>query len=312
MPFSTRSASAPGDESCSSGILISMSEEITAKYLEELVPPLLELCREAAAAICEHYNASHAGDFEAKDDKSPLTQADLASDALLQAGLSALDSSIPILSEESAPTDAALRRRWRRYWLVDPLDGTREFLARTGEFTINIALIDDHKPVLGLLYQPLKGLADVGIPGVLARRYRDCGDASWPANELETSKLQRGEPLLLLASRRHRGEHLQACLEWLGSNWGEISRANSGSALKFSQMAAGQGDFYPRFSPCCEWDTAAGQAVLEAAGGSLLGMDGEPLRYNCQDSLYSPYFYAIADAGHALWQQLLQDGLKSG
>jgi 3'(2'), 5'-bisphosphate nucleotidase len=295
----------------SSGILADMRDEITREDLQSLVIPLLDLCREAGAAICEHYEAPHAGDYESKDDDSPLTRADLASDAVLHAGLSALDDTIPILSEESAPTDRATRRSWRRYWLVDPLDGTREFLARTGEFTINIALIDDHKPILGLLYRPLENLADVGIPGLLARRYRLCGDSTWSAEDLETSKLQAGQSLLVLASRRHRGGRLQACLDWLGLNWGDISRANSGSALKFSQMAAGEGDFYPRFSPCCEWDTAAGQAVLEASGGKLLGMDGEPLRYNCQDSLYSPHFYAIADADHPLWQQLLRDGLKS-
>src|SRR5690606_35018405 len=96
-------------------------------------------------------------------------------------------------------------------------------------------------------------------------------------------------------SRQHRGTRFKACLAWLEEHWGVVSRDNMGSALKFSYMAEGRGDFYPRFSPCCEWDTAAGQAVLESAGGCLLGLDGEPLRYNCQDSLYSPPFYAIAD-----------------
>lgn len=293
-------------------LLSCMSNELTREYLEGLLVPLLDLCRDAAAAICEHYEAPHAGDYEAKDDDSPLTRADLASDAVLQAGLPALDPAIPILSEESAATAPAVRRSWRRYWLVDPLDGTREFLARTGEFTINIALIDDHKPVLGLLYRPLENVADIGIPGMLARRYSSGEDATWSARELQAAKLLPGRALLVLASRRHRGSRLQACLDWLGLNWGEISRSNSGSALKFSQMADGKGDFYPRFSPCCEWDTAAGQAVLEAAGGALLGMDGQPLRYNCQDSLYSPHFYAIADAGHPLWQQLLRQDLQSG
>jgi 3'(2'), 5'-bisphosphate nucleotidase len=119
--------------------------------------------------------------------------------------------------------------------------------------------------------------------------------------------LQPGEALTVLASRRHRGVRLQACLEWLDQRWERVSRNNMGSALKFSQLASGRGDFYPRFSPCCEWDTAAGQAVLEAAGGCVLGMDGEPLRYNCRDSLYSPPFYAIADGAHPLWRRLLQE-----
>jgi 3'(2'), 5'-bisphosphate nucleotidase len=114
--------------------------------------------------------------------------------------------------------------------------------------------------------------------------------------------------LAVLASRRHRNRQLETCLAWLAERWGPVVRHNSGSALKFCQLVAGEGDFYPRFSPCCEWDTAAGQAVLEAAGGALLGIDGLPLRYNCRSSLFSPHFYAIADPGHPLWAELLARG----
>ena len=224
----------------------------------------------------------------------------------MQTGLAGLDAALPILSEESAPADLTERRTWRRYWLIDPLDGTREFLARTGEFTINVALICDHQPVLGVLYLPLERTAYVGIPGVEARCFRDAGAGGWTATDLATRRLQPGQPLTVLASRRHRGPRLQSCLDWLGEHWGPVARLNSGSALKFCQLAEGVGDLYPRFSPCCEWDTAAGQAVLEAAGGLLLGLDGKPLRYNCQDSLFSPDFYALADATHPLWRRLLQ------
>jgi len=238
-----------------------------------------------------------------------LTLADLDSHTVLQAGLSGLDRSIPILSEESAPADLEHRRSWRCYWLVDPLDGTKEFLARTGEFTINIALIRDHRPVLGVLYLPLERAAYVGIPGLEARFYRDAGNGEWSGGDLATRRLEGGQPLTVLASRRHRGPRLQGCLEWLESHWGPVSRRNSGSAVKFCQLAQAEGDLYPRFSPCCEWDTAAGQAVLEAAGGVLLGLDGLPLRYNCQDSLLSPSFYAIGDKAHPLWRRLLQAGL---
>jgi 3'(2'), 5'-bisphosphate nucleotidase len=214
-----------------------------------------------------------------------------------------------VLSEESAPTDIAQRLHWRRYWLIDPLDGTKEFLARTGEFTINIALVDDHQPVLGVLYLPLERVAYVGIPGRLAHCYSDAGNDAWSVSELAVRHLQPAAAMVVLASRRHSGGHLQACLRWLDEHWGPVTRCNMGSALKFCQMAQGQGDFYPRFSPCCEWDTAAGQAVLEAAGGCVLGLDGAPLRYNCQESLYSPPFYAIAAKAHPLWQSLLQAGL---
>ena len=284
-----------------------MAGTVKEQDLQDLVFPLLGLCRAAGEAICEYYHAPTAGDYEAKGDDSPLTRADLASHALLQAGLTSMDAAVPVLSEESVPADIARRRHWHRYWLVDPLDGTKEFLARTGEFTINIALIDNHRPVLGVLYLPLERVAYVGIPGVQAVRYSDSGEGDWSVSELATRSLQPGQALTVLASRRHRGARLQVCLEWLDQHWERVSRHNMGSALKFSQLASGQGDFYPRFSPCCEWDTAAGQAVLEAAGGCVLGMDGEPLRYNCRDSLYSPPFYAIADGAHPLWRRLLQE-----
>ena len=278
--------------------------------LQAWILPLLGLCRTAGAAICEHYNAPASGDYEAKQDDSPLTHADLAAHRLLESGLGALDIAIPVLSEESGPAQFAQRRTWRRYWLVDPLDGTREFLDRTGEFTINIALIEQHRPVLGVLYLPLERIAYVGIPGVQAQCYHSVNDGSWSVGELASRALPSGQPLRVLASRRHSGPSLTACLAWLEEHWGPVSRVNKGSALKFCQLANGQADFYPRFSPCCEWDTAAGQAVLEAAGGRLLGLDGEPLRYNCGDSLFSPPFYAIADGAHPLWQKLLQAGLK--
>jgi len=289
-----------------SGILTHMSVEVNVQELKQWEEPLLALCSAAGDAICKHYRAPAAGDYKAKQDDSPLTLADLASHNVLLAGLNALDATIPVLSEESVPADIAQRHQWRRYWLVDPLDGTREFLDRTGEFTINIALIDDHRPVLGILYIPLERVAYVGIPGVHALRYVEAGGGEWSSSPLATRSLQTGDDLTVLASRRHRGPRFTACLAWLNEEWERVARSNMGSALKFSRMAEGHGDFYPRFSPCCEWDTGAGQAILEAAGGCLLGLDGQPLRYNVSDSLYSPPFYAIADGSHVLWQRLLQ------
>lgn len=287
------------------GILAGMNDDGMTKGLQSLVAPLLDLCRTAGQAICEHYDAPDAGDYQAKSDDTPLTRADLASHALLQVGLANMEPRLPILSEESSAQESAQRRQWQRYWLVDPLDGTKEFLARTGEFTINIALIDNHRPVLGVLYLPLEQVAYVGIPGVGARRYSGNNTGGWSYAQLSTRNLQQGRPLVVLASRRHHSDRLKACLVWLAGQWGAIDRQNSGSALKFCQLAAGEGDFYPRFSRCCEWDTAAGQALLEAAGGALLGLDGQPLRYNTQDSLYSPDFYGVSDPHHGVWQELL-------
>lgn len=285
-----------------------MHKNLNLEDLQRWVPPLLELCAGAGEAICQHYYAAASGEFEAKRDASPLTLADLASHRLLSAGLHALDPTIPLLSEESAADEIAQRHTWNRYWLVDPLDGTREFLGRTGEFTINIALIDNHRPALGVLYLPLERVAYIGIPGTGARRYHVGDDGRRASRDLATRALRPGNALRVLASRRHKGPQLDAHLSWLEQQWGPIARDNMGSALKFCRMADGEGDFYPRFSPCCEWDTAAGQAVLEAAGGCVLGLDGKPLRYNVGESLYSPPFYAIADGGHPLWKKLLESG----
>jgi 3'(2'), 5'-bisphosphate nucleotidase len=270
--------------------------------LPSLIPPLLTLCQQAGSAIADHYHAPGADKYQSKGDDSPLTQADIASHDILEAGLKQMTPELPILSEESGDEDKAQRRQWPVFWMVDPLDGTKEFLARTGEFTINIALIEDHRPVLGVIYLPLTEAAYVGIPGQLARLYQG---PDWHETDLNCRSLTAGQAMTVLASRRHRGPRLLSCLDWLDTHWGEIERDNSGSALKFCQLAAGTGDFYPRYSPCCEWDTAAGQALLEAAGGALLGLDGQPLRYNARDTLLSPDFLAVGDPGHVLWEQLL-------
>ena len=272
--------------------------------LQTQIPPLLALCLKAGGLICDHYHAPEADQYQSKGDDSPLTRADMDSHHCLQPGLEALTPRLPVLSEESSEEDKARRHEWPRYWLVDPLDGTKEFLARTGEFTINIALIADHQPVLGVLYLPLEQAAYVGIPGVGAWHYQ-YADQAWRETALAARRLQPGKPLMVLASRRHRGPRLMACLEWLGEHWGEVARLDSGSALKFCQLSEGKGDLYPRFTPCCEWDTAAGQALVEATGGQVLGLDGLPLRYNRGDSLLSPNFYAIADPAHGLWQQMM-------
>ncbi len=275
-------------------------------HLETLVAPLIELCTLAGEAICTHYHSAESGQYESKGDQSPLTRADLDSHAIILSGLEELDEAIPILSEESTTIGFATRREWDKYWLVDPLDGTREFLDRTGEFTINIALVEHHVPVLGLLYLPLEKKAYVGMPGAGAQCYELSSQGQWQARELQTRPLSSGKPLTILASHRHRGPRLGSVLEWLEQRRGPLERVNSGSALKFCQLVEGTGDFYPRFSPCCEWDTAAGQALLVAAGGSLLGMDGKAVLYNQRKSLMSPDFYAIGDAQHPLWKELME------
>ncbi len=275
--------------------------------LTTLIPPLLELCRTAGELICEHYHAPGDSGLRAKTDNSPLTHADMDSHTCLRDGLAALTPDLPLLSEESSPAQKARRHAWARFWMVDPLDGTKEFIAGTGEFTINIALIDAHRPVLGVLYTPLQKVACVGVPGTLSARFTADTRGGWRQQALATRALGDAPGgVTVLASRRHRNAQLDACLAWLESRCGTLQRENSGSALKFCQLAEGRGDVYPRFSPCCEWDVAAGQAVVEAAGGSVLGMDGLPLRYNCRDSLLSPHFLAVGEAHNALWPALLE------
>ena len=264
---------------------------------------LLALCDEAGTCICEHYHEpALAGKLRAKDDDSPLTRADLAAHRILADGLARIAPELPLLSEESDAAAIADRRNWPAFWMVDPLDGTKEFLDRTGEFTINIALIVEDRPLAGLIYQPLNRCAYAGAVGAGAHCYERQGPA-WSQRELATATLGASQ-LVLLASRRHRNPRLQSTLDFLGSRY-SLERRDSGSALKFCELAAGRGDCYPRFSPCSEWDVAAGDALVTAAGGAVLGLDGEVLRYNSRDTLLSPPFLAIGDPQAGVWRELL-------
>jgi 3'(2'), 5'-bisphosphate nucleotidase len=266
---------------------------------------LLDLCHAAADAILAHYHdESKAGLLRSKEDRSPLTEADLASHRILSRGLKLLTPELPLLSEESAPAEIARRHEWQAFWMVDPLDGTREFLERSGEFTINVALISAQRPVLGVLYEPIAQTAHVGIPGEGAWRLRR-DKHRWHSSPLRTRELA-ADRMTVLSSRRHRNPKLDQCLEYLTSAY-RIERQNSGSALKFCDLAAGKGDFYPRFSPCSEWDVAAGDALVWAAGGEVLGLDGLPLRYNARDTLLSPHFLAVGDKSSPLWPELLAE-----
>ncbi len=284
-------------------------QEFSVTELTPLIHPLLDLCDRAGQVICGHYQQPGEAAFESKGDNSPVTQADLDSHRILLNGLWGLAEPMPVLSEECSAEELADRRNWTRFWMVDPLDGTKEFIGGTGEFTINIALIEHTRAKLGVLYLPLARQGYVGIPGRGAWCYRRQGDG-WQRTSIATRKLAANRPPVVLASRRHAGPRLEHCLAWLRRTRGDFERDNSGSALKFCQMAAGQGDFYPRFSPCSEWDVAAGQALVEAAGGAVLGLDGQPLRYNCRDTLLSPEFLAIAEPGNPLWAQLSEELLS--
>lgn len=228
-----------------------------------------------------------------KADSSPLTQADLAAHLCIVRMLSELDSEIPILSEESASIDWSVRKHWDRYWLVDPLDGTREFVKKNGEFTVNIALIENGEPVLGVVYAPVIDWLLLGGRGI---------GAYWQKNsETGVAAIAPASiPLKIAASRSHRDEKTQAYLDKIGS----FDTVGLGSSLKFCKIATGEIDLYPRFGLTSEWDTAAAQAVLEAAGGGVFTLDGKPMGYNHKDSLLNPHFIAVGDL-NIPWQDWL-------
>ncbi|MEO5963059.1 MAG: 3'(2'),5'-bisphosphate nucleotidase CysQ [Thermomonas sp.] len=249
----------------------------------ELRDGVIAIAREAATDILAVYEGAFA--VEHKDDHSPLTAADLAAHRRIVAGLQALTPEIPVLSEESRAIDIAQRRSWSRFWLVDPLDGTREFVKRNGEFTVNIALIEDGAAIFGVIQQPVSAGLWHGTPGAGAfRRERDVDIV------IGVRKPARA-PLRIAASRSHRDARTQALLDALVGS----EAFACGSSLKFCRIAEGELDLYPRFGPTSEWDTAAGQAILEAAGGAVLDPRGRPFRYNQRDTLLNGDFIAFGD-----------------
>jgi 3'(2'), 5'-bisphosphate nucleotidase len=255
-----------------------------AGHLAALLPRVLDAVAAAGTAILEVYATSH--DVEYKADDSPLTRADRAAHEILAARLAAITPGVPILSEEHEAGHArAVRGQWREYWLVDPLDGTKEFISRNGEFTVNVALVRDHRPVLGVVAAPALGLTFYAAEGVGAFRCEDGGQPT-PIRTRPAA-----DPLVVVGSRSHRGDSLDGVLAKLGRH----EMRPMGSALKFCLVAEGSADFYPRLGPTSEWDTAAAQAIVETAGGAVTTLDGAPLRYNERDTLLNPHFMACGD-----------------
>ena len=246
---------------------------------------VIEIARRAGSAILKVYENEF--EIEHKEDKSPLTEADLASHRVIVDGLAALTPEIPILSEESAAIPFEQRRAWRRYWLIDPLDGTKEFIKRNGEFTVNIALIEDGAPVVGVVYVPVSGVLYQGVVGDGAVRIDDDGMKM----SVQVTR-QRRDPMRIAGSRTHAGDSLKRFLERVG----DYEILSMGSSLKLCLVAEGSADIYPRLGPTSEWDTAAAQAVVEAAGGQVTDTDLQPLRYNQKESLLNPYFLAFGDS----------------
>jgi 3'(2'), 5'-bisphosphate nucleotidase len=257
---------------------------LTRARLEELLTPVVAIARAAGEEIMRVYRSEFA--VSHKQDRSPLTEADLAAERRIAAGLAALTPAIPMLGEESVATTESLRRGWQRLWLVDPLDGTREFVKRNGEFTVNIALIEDHVPVLGVIYAPARELLYTAARGCGAKRVGADGAATPIHARVPAPAVPR-----VAGSRSHRGGGLARALERLGPH----ELVSIGSALKFGMLAEGAVDLYLRDGPTSEWDTAAGQAIATEAGARVVDLAGRPLRYNARDTLINPSFAAWAD-----------------
>lgn len=261
--------------------------------LESMLAPALEIARSAGTAIMEVYGSDF--DVEHKADESPITAADNASHAIIIEGLGALTPSVPLLSEESGLPSFDERSGWKEYWLIDPLDGTKEFIKRNGEFTVNIALIQNHEPVLGVVTVPARDQAFYGCRGAGAFR-QDDGD---PARPIRVSRLG-DEAVRVVGSRSHASPALAGYLEKLGRH----QMVPMGSSLKFCLVAEGSADIYPRLGPTSEWDTAAAQAVVECAGGRVTDTSGAALRYNAKEDILNPHFLVFGDASRD-WAALL-------
>ncbi|SEP86550.1 3'(2'), 5'-bisphosphate nucleotidase [Ectothiorhodospira magna] len=264
--------------------------------LEYLLNNACRIAREAGDRIMtiygEAFQVSH------KADRTPLTAADMAAHRHIVAGLQELNPCFPVLSEESDRIPFSERARWQTYWLVDPLDGTREFIKRNGEFTVNIALIHDHEPVLGVVSAP-----------ALDRLYRAAqglGAYCHAPMAAQGTRIQvnpdRGTAPIIVGSRAHGTERLQQFLKRVGNH----ELISMGSSLKFCLVAEGKADLYPRFGPTSEWDTAAAQCVVQEAGGVVTDLELRPLRYNTREGLLNPEFLVSADPSRG-WEDYVPD-----
>ncbi|WP_163831045.1 3'(2'),5'-bisphosphate nucleotidase CysQ [Spartinivicinus ruber] len=261
--------------------------------MKSLTDPLLTICQQAAKSIMDIY---HQADFEQwhKQDQSPVTEADYASHQIIVEALQQLTEQYPILSEESSTIPFSKRQQWSRYWLVDPLDGTKEFIKHNDEFTINIALIENHQPILGMLYVPVSGECYVGGKSFAPMRWT--AEESWqPINHTA----QDSKTLSILMSRSHLSTKDQQLLTDLKKTF-SVKVVHAGSALKFTWLITGKANLYCRFTPTSEWDTAAGQAIVEAAGGIMLTSAGNNFAYNQKDSLINGPFLATTLTGSRL------------
>lgn len=264
----------------------------------ELMQQVVQLAREAGVATLPFWRAGVA--VITKADASPVTAADMAAHHVIAAGLQRLAPHIPVLSEEDCNIALAEREQWQRWWLVDPLDGTKEFIAGSEEFTVNIALVEQGRVVFGVVGVPTTGRCYYGGHGLGAWREDQAGQAQ-PISVREAPPA--GSAFTVVASRRHSSPEQERLLAGLSVAVGELELATIGSSLKFCLLAEGAADCYPRLAPTSQWDTAAAQGVLEGAGGEVLGLDGQAFAYPPRETLLNPFFIALPAA--APWRASL-------
>ncbi|CAI8876700.1 3'(2'),5'-bisphosphate nucleotidase CysQ [Pseudomonas brassicacearum] len=269
-----------------------------------LMAPVVELALQAGEAILPFWRANVQVNHKA--DESPVTAADMAAHDVIVAGLMALAPDIPILSEEDADIAQSVRAGWHRWWLVDPLDGTKEFISGSEEFTVNIALVEQGRVVFGVVSMPTNGRFYVGGAGLGAWR-GDKGGQPLPIAVRDA--LAPGEAFTVVASRRHTSPEQERLLDGLSGSLGELQLTSIGSSLKFCLVAEGAADCYPRLAPTSQWDTAAAQGVLEGAGGEVLDLSGEPFCYPPRESLLNTSFLALP--AKAAWRGKLLELARS-
>ena len=247
----------------------------------ELIEQLIEISKDAGKAILEVYNSDF--DHQIKEDLSPLTKADTLSNNIIYERLEALTPDIPILSEENADIPFNIRSLWKQYWLVDPLDGTKEFIKKNGEFTTNIALIYENRPIFGMIHVPASNEIFWGSKEMGA--YHLKGDSLSNKKKISASQ-ETKDSLRIVSSRSHPSGDLKILLDKLG----KFKLVSVGSSLKFCLIAKGEADCYPRLGPTCEWDTAAGEIIAESAGANIVNLENKTMKYNHKEDYLNPHF----------------------
>ena len=251
---------------------------------------ILNISIDAGEVILNYYNENV--DVIYKDDESPLTKADLASHKIITDSIKKITPDIPILSEEEF-IDWKIRKKWKKYWLIDPLDGTKEFIKKNDEFTVNIALIENNRPILGVIYTPalnelFYSIKNFGSYKILTKKKLN---TLKEAKRISINK-KKSNKIKVVGSRSHSNPILD---KWVNKNFNEFNILQKGSSLKFCLIAEGSADIYPRFGPTSEWDIAAGHIILEEAGGKLKSIDNKEILYNEKENILNPEFFAYSN-----------------